>query len=110
MRLAMEPPAEVQLPPAIRLPLYTANAYTSELIPLPSACQLVPFQPATFDAKTSPATVNLPPTTSRGDKGPGPSGSQVVTALTSPFTPGTPWPGFQANGQWAPAAGGRMTK
>src|SRR5262245_21798406 len=38
-------------------------------------------------AKTEPATVKRPPTTSNGCIGPAPSGSHIVIARTLPFVP-----------------------
>ena len=51
-------------------------------------------------AATLPITVNDPAATSIVGNGPGPSGSQLIAATTSPSAPGTPKPGNQVVVHW----------
>src|SRR5262249_2146643 len=94
-RLALTPPALVNSPATMRLPLYTVKALTAVLYvpavtPLPSACQRVPSHWAMLLAKTPPARVKMPPAVRLP--------LYSATAWTEPLIPGTPSPGCQADG------------
>ena len=62
IRLTNVLPENVNAPPAINVPPYTASARTSPLNPAPNACHATPFHRATLFTEI-PATTNDPPAT-----------------------------------------------